>query len=147
MSYSIYQIPPPDFTPQVAVAGCFCRWNDQVLFLKRHQNKPQGSTWGLPAGKLEIGESPKEAAIREVAEEVGFDIREGLEEVGKIYIQLENVGYIFYMFAKKFTTKPQIILEKEAHEEARWVTLNEALELPLILGGREVIELYKRWIQ
>ena len=55
--------------------------------------------------------------------------------------------YIFYMFAKRFTTKPQIILEKEAHEEARWVTLDEALKLPLILGGQEVIQLYKEWIR
>ena len=147
VNYSIYQTPPPNFTPQVEVAGCFCQWNDQVLFLKRHQDKPQGSTWGLPAGKLEKGESPSEAAIREVAEEVGLDVREELEEVGKIYIRLEHVGYIFHMFAKRFKTKPQIILEKEAHEEARWVTLDEALKLPLILGGQEVIQLYKEWVE
>jgi len=49
-----------------------------VLF---HQGKVLGVTrkedttdWGLPGGKLEIGETPTQAAIREVKEETGLDI-------------------------------------------------------------------------
>ena len=89
MSYSVDLTRPLNFEHQVEVAGCFCQWNNQILLLRRHPDKPQGGTWGLPAGKLETGETPKMAVIREVAEEVGLDIQEGLKEVGKIYIQRE----------------------------------------------------------
>jgi 8-oxo-dGTP diphosphatase len=36
-------------------------------------NKKIGK-WGLPGGKVELGEQPREAAIREAKEEVGIDV-------------------------------------------------------------------------
>jgi 8-oxo-dGTP pyrophosphatase MutT (NUDIX family) len=33
-----------------------------------------GCRWGLPGGRLEPGESPQQAAVREVAEEAGLDV-------------------------------------------------------------------------
>ena len=49
----------------------------RVLLLKRNK-KPNQGLWSSIGGKLEmgIGESPFETAIREVKEEVGFDIAE-----------------------------------------------------------------------
>jgi 8-oxo-dGTP diphosphatase len=40
------------------------------LLLLRHPQKPQGNTWGAPGGKIETGENPKEAVIREIREEI-----------------------------------------------------------------------------
>jgi 8-oxo-dGTP diphosphatase len=50
---------------------------DRVLLLKRNK-KPNQSLWSSIGGKLEMatGESPFETAIREVKEEVNFDIAE-----------------------------------------------------------------------
>ncbi len=33
-----------------------------------------GCRWGLPGGRLEPGESPQQAAVREVAEEAGLEV-------------------------------------------------------------------------
>jgi mutator protein MutT len=145
MKYSISLEPPNDFHPTVEVAGCFCQWHDKILFLKRHREKPQGSTWGLPAGKLEVGETPRQAVIREVAEEVGLDVSEGLKEWCKMYIRLDHVSYVFHLFFKRFSVQPEVTLEADAHEESRWVTAQEALKLPLIVGGKEVIEWYMQY--
>ncbi len=41
----------------------------------RRRVDPQAGRWALPAGYIDYGEDPREAAIREVREETGFDIR------------------------------------------------------------------------
>ena len=48
LNYKIYFIKPQNFKPDVKVAECFCEWNNAILYLKRHADKPHGQTWGLP---------------------------------------------------------------------------------------------------
>ena len=43
-----------------------------ILLVQEGQGRHQGC-WGLPKGHVEEGESPEEAALRELAEESGFD--------------------------------------------------------------------------
>lgn len=44
------------------------------------QGYPSGTSWGFPKGKLEEGEADIDAAVREVYEEIGFDIRQLIVE-------------------------------------------------------------------
>ena len=44
------------------------------------QGYPSGTSWGFPKGKLEEGEADIDAAVREVYEEIGFDIRHLIQE-------------------------------------------------------------------
>jgi len=39
------------------------------------QEKSSGEAWSLPAGGIELGESPQEAIVREVMEETGYAVR------------------------------------------------------------------------
>lgn len=144
MNYTIYTTPPADFCAQAEAAGCYFEWEKRLLLLRRHASRPQGNTWGVPAGKLEQGETPQQAVIREVFEEVGLDITRGVQEIGKLYIQLPHIAYVYHMFYKKYETLPEITLSDE-HTEARWVTHEEALKLPLIAGGIEALEYYQKF--
>ena len=56
--------------PDVAGAACFVLTR-RVVGLRAHSGQ-----WALPGGRLDPGETPEEAARRELAEEVGLGVRE-----------------------------------------------------------------------
>ncbi len=64
-----------------------------ILAVSRRENT---SVFGLPGGKVELGETPREAAIRETFEETGIKVKHCFE----IYKRLEPAkgpkGYDFY---------------------------------------------------
>lgn len=143
MFCSVFTLPPHDFQPHVEVAGCYCEYEDKVLFLKRHPSLSQGNTWGIPGGKFEEGEDAIAAVVRELQEEVGLSVERGLQKVGQLYMRIPHADYIFHIFRKRFDQLPALNLALNEHVEARWVTLDEALKLNLIAGGKEVISYFK----
>jgi len=60
---------------------------DKVLLIKRAYEPGQG-LWSIPGGLIEIGETVRDAARREVWKETGIDI-----EVGGIIDVVDNVAY------------------------------------------------------
>ena len=58
--------------PKVAVA-VLIRQDDQVLLVKRKYDPHRGE-WSLPAGFIDAGEDPKQAAERECLEETGLSV-------------------------------------------------------------------------
>jgi 8-oxo-dGTP pyrophosphatase MutT (NUDIX family) len=137
---------PENFQVHIEAAGCYCEYEDKILFLKRHPDKPQGNTWTIPGGKLDPGETPHQGAAREVFEETGIFINpDELEAIDSMYVRSAH-NYIFHRFRKRFATLPIINLGLAEHTQARWVTISEALALPLIGGGREALESYRRFV-
>ena len=63
----------PTWTPVVALA--LRRDDGRWLMHKRPDHKHHGGLWEFPGGKVEIGENPQEALIREIHEELGIAIR------------------------------------------------------------------------
>ncbi len=59
----------------VPAAYVVLRRDDQVLMLLRAGTGYRDGHWAVPAGHVEAGESVLEAAVREVAEEVGVAVR------------------------------------------------------------------------
>lgn len=59
--------------PAVAVVALVIR-GGQALMVRRAMN-PEIGKWAFPAGYLDYGEDPRAAAVREVREETGLDIR------------------------------------------------------------------------
>ena len=59
--------------PKVAVA-VLVEQEDKVLLVRRAV-EPQRGYWSLPAGFIDAGEDPRQAAIRECSEETGLQVR------------------------------------------------------------------------
>jgi acetyl-CoA carboxylase carboxyl transferase subunit beta len=63
----------------VLAAGAVVRDAAGRLLLVRRGTDPEAGRWTLPGGRVEPGESPAEAAAREVTEETGLVVTVGRE--------------------------------------------------------------------
>ncbi|MDR5609558.1 MULTISPECIES: 8-oxo-dGTP diphosphatase MutT [unclassified Arsenophonus] len=60
---------------QLHIAVGIIRNTKQEIFItQRAANSHMGGFWEFPGGKLEIGETPVEALLRELKEEIGIDV-------------------------------------------------------------------------
>ncbi len=136
----LFHTPPENFSPRVETAGVYCLLHNRILFLKRSAHKPLAGLWGIPGGKLEKGETPLAAALREVQEETSLVLEPSkLSYINKVYIRIPEWDFIFHLFRYTVEGEPQVFLNEE-HELFHWVTKEEALQLSLILGGKECLE-------
>jgi 8-oxo-dGTP diphosphatase len=62
------------------VVAALARRGDEVLLTRRRADQPHGGQWEFPGGKMEPGESPSEALVRELREELGVEV-----EVDRVY--------------------------------------------------------------
>jgi len=60
----------------LAAAVALVDADGRVLLCKRPQGKPLSGLWEFPGGKVELGERPEAALIRELREELSIDVVE-----------------------------------------------------------------------
>jgi 8-oxo-dGTP pyrophosphatase MutT (NUDIX family) len=84
------------------------------------QEKSSGEAWSLPAGGIELGESPQEAIIREVLEETGYAVHIhgiisvfGGREFRYTYPSGDRVEYVVTLFQCKIIGGSGIPIDSE----------------------------------
>ena len=109
--------------------------------------------WDLPKGKQEWGESVKNCAVREVAEEVGLDtypkIIQQLTDTYHEYVQQGiEYGKTTHWYAMKNKEKAEQRLHPQAEEgieQARWVNLDEAINRVGYQNLNDVLTSFSEW--
>ena len=61
----------------IPVVAGFLRKGDQILVGQRPENHSLAGLWEFPGGKIESNESPEQALIRELQEELGIEVEIG----------------------------------------------------------------------
>lgn len=59
----------------LVVAAALVDVDGRVLIAQRPEGKAMAGLWEFPGGKVELGESPETALIRELNEELGIDVQ------------------------------------------------------------------------
>jgi 8-oxo-dGTP pyrophosphatase MutT (NUDIX family) len=105
----------------IEAAGGLVRSNeDKYLFIKRN------GLWDLPKGKLELGEKKKDAAVREVEEECGIEVKKLGKKLLKTYHIYELKGKIVLKISHWYKMRalanqalvPQL---EEGITEVKWI--------------------------
>ena len=102
----------------------------QYKFLKRAKEKPFGSLWGVPAGKIEANEEVEKALLRELFEETAIclDLEE-LSSCKTLYIVRDDCSFTYHMYFVIRKALPSVILNEE-HQAFAWLSFEEASLLP-----------------
>ena len=137
----LYKEKPANFNPKFEVVSCFVEYENEILLLHRQNHKPQANTYGVPAGKIDPGETAVQAMQREVKEETQLDVA-GITYIDKIFVRYADYDFIYHMFYKKFTTQPHVTINPSEHKDYIRKTPKQALGLNLIQDLDECIKLF-----
>lgn len=128
-------------TPHYDVTAAII-WNGDGRFLvaQRAANGLLGGLWEFPGGKVEPGEPLEDCLRREIAEELGLDIRVGdpLTVVKHAYTHFRITLHAFH--ARALQGQPQAI----GCAAWRWIWLEEAAELAFSAADLRILDALRK---
>lgn len=124
----------------IKVAIAIVTEGNKILVAKRDAKQHQGGLWEFPGGKVELDETFEQAALRELAEEVGV-----------IADSAESIWQTEHDYGDRIV-KIEAFLVSEWRGEAfakegnpvRWVTLEELTELPMPAANEPLLQLLQQ---
>lgn len=121
--------------PGEAVATVAVTDTREVLLTRQYRHPVRRIIWDLPAGAMEPGEDPAEAALRELEEETGY---RAAELIPLVYFNQfpgsMDIGTHLY-FARRLTWVGQRL---DAGEELKVVAMPFEQALEMVLGGEAI---------
>lgn len=114
-------------------------FEEKFVLVQRDNNPniPSPNRWNAPGGGVEENETPREAALRELKEEIDI-APESLESIGVTTYSDEKVVYQFAVHLNKIE-RDQVYLASEG-QQLGWFTLDDALRLDLSPHLRAYLE-------
>ena len=124
---------------RIRVAAAVIRREDEVFATQRGYGSYK-DWWEFPGGKIEEGESPEEALVREIREELDTDIEvmSFLQTVEYEYPEFHLSMDCFWCRIKEGQLK---LLE---HEAARWLPLNDLRQVNWLPADLLVVDTLER---
>lgn len=102
------------------VAGCVIKKDGKYLLVQEKLPKAYG-LWNLPAGHVDKGETIEQAAVREVKEEAGYDVRL-LKKIGVYHESADSS--VKHVFLAEITGG-ELAVQAGEILDAKWLTYAE----------------------
>lgn len=118
--------------------------HDRRVLLVKRGHPPFAGEWSIPGGALELGETVRDAVIREVREETGITVKPNT--LLGVYDRVirdaaSRTVYHYVLIDFLCTASSEEINAASDAEEARWFTMEEVSRMPLATDTAEVIRL------
>ena len=109
---------------------------EKFMICQRPPHKARGLLWEFVGGKVEVGESPEEALIRECREELGVSL-----SVGEVFMDVTHEYPDLLVHLTLFhATIAQGEPQKLEHNDIRWITPREIPNYDFCPADVEILE-------
>ncbi len=109
------------------VVAALIQDGERFLLCQRPEGKARALLWEFPGGKIEPGETKQQALERECREELGVHLRAGEEFMELTHRYPDLTVHLTVLRCMLGSETPRRL----EHRDMRWVTPEEAAELPL----------------
>ena len=116
----------------------------RVLLAQRPPGKPMAGLWEFPGGKVEAGETPEAALIRELHEELGIDTWAScLAPLTFASHAYEDFHLLMPLFACR---KGQGTPQSNEGQALKWVRPNALKDYPMPAADIPLISILRDWL-
>ena len=100
----------------------------RVLTLQRAADAKRPGSWETVYGKIDTGERPEDAAVRELSEETGLDVKALYNvTVNSFYLHAKRTIEMCIVFAAFVADDAEVTIGEE-HQRFEWLSVEEACE-------------------
>ena len=116
----------------------------RVLLAQRPEGKAMAGLWEFPGGKVESGETPEAALIRELHEELGIDTSTAcLAPLAFASHSYDDFHLLMPLFACRRWTGSIIPME---NQKLAWVRAKDLKEYPMPPADEPLIPILRDWL-
>lgn len=123
----------------------------RVLMAKRPEGKSMAGLWEFPGGKVDDGETPESALVRELAEELDIDITESclapLTFASHVYDAGEAGEKAFHLLMPLYVCRVWKGMVKPMEgQELKWVRPMAMPDLPMPAADVPLVAILRDWL-
>ena len=117
------------------VAAAVIERPGEFLLAQRPEGKPYPGYWEFPGGKIEAGEDPRAALVRELREELGIEVLEASPWITRVYAYTHATVRLHFFRVAAWKGEPQP-LEDQA---IRWQAVGRPDVAPMLPANAPVL--------
>lgn len=125
-----------DATNAVDVVAALIFENDKFLICRRPRHKARGLLWEFAGGKVEPGETEREALVRECKEELNISLSADEKFMETIHVYPDITVRLSVYLARILQGVPQ----KLEHEALQWITPEEIANYEFCPADQPILE-------
>ena len=122
-------------TKVTEVAAAVIERGGEFLLAQRPEGKPYAGYWEFPGGKIEPGEEPRAALVRELREELGIEVREATPWITRGHVYTHATVRLHFFRVTSWDGEPQP-LEDQA---IRWQRVGAPDVSPMLPANAPVL--------